>query len=528
MPAQSKAQQRFMGMVHAAQKGELENPSKEVEKAADSMNKKDAKDFASTKHKGLPNHVKQEILKRVREYSFIGDKHLKHPVDMKPLRSDDEMDLQEDRIPQNFNVGVTRDYHTKLATTPREKYDDTNFDDENSGQPDLDEAQAVSGGKVHKFITGKNLKFKGKSYSQIHFETLGVDNSNGTIRFKIIAPKEIFGNEMSLDFRTVRRGPFFKTDTTMKEWGSALDNSYILNKDAKLDGTPKEKDAIDRDMKNINESWSVKDGNVLSNGKLIGYYDFDRDSDSFWVDDVKKGKGQLSFDTKKEVEDYFKKNEKDAVKHLGKLRESTTPSDIIKDLDKVRTDLIKKVDVLIAKKKKLYSNVDIESPMSADEKQLDKDIQSIFSQIQSLIQQKRKIQKESINESPESLQKELEYQLKWAYNHFKQNPKDSRYEKVVKDTIDKIKQLKKIGRLENVNEAMNPREDALLKTFKNIVDDHSALKVKDGGRTILVDVQSANAVLKLYDALSDSNKKSLLKMPVGKMIKMAWHVLGKK
>ena len=70
------------------------------------------------------------------------------------------------------------------------------------------------------------------------------------------------------------------------------------------------------------ESWTVKDGNVLSNGKLIGYYDFDRDSDSFWVDDVKKEKGQLSFDTKKEVEDYFKKNEKDAVKHLQKLRES--------------------------------------------------------------------------------------------------------------------------------------------------------------------------------------------------------------
>jgi len=149
-------------------------------------------------------------------------------------------------------------------------------------------------------------------------------------------------------------------------------------------------------LKNIlNESWTVKDGNVLSNDKLIGYYDFDRDSDSFWVDDVKKGKGQLSFDTKKEVEDYFKKNEKDAVKHLQKLRESvnesSTPSDIIKDLDKVRTDLIKKVDVLIAKKKKLYSDVDITTPMSADEKQLDKDIQSIFSQIQQIIQQKRSI-----------------------------------------------------------------------------------------------------------------------------------------
>jgi hypothetical protein len=80
----------------------------------------------------------------------------------------------------------------------------------------------------------------------------------------------------------------------------------------------------------------------------------------------------------------------------GVIKEDTDTSAIIKDLDKVRHDLIKKVDVLIAKKKKLYSNVDITSPMSADEKQLDKDIQSIFSQIQSLIQQKRKIKTENV------------------------------------------------------------------------------------------------------------------------------------
>jgi hypothetical protein len=49
-----------MGMVHATQKGDMENPSPEVEKAADSMTDKAAKDFASTKHKGLPNHVKKE------------------------------------------------------------------------------------------------------------------------------------------------------------------------------------------------------------------------------------------------------------------------------------------------------------------------------------------------------------------------------------------------------------------------------------------------------------------------------------
>lgn len=56
MPAKSVAQQKFMGMVHAAQKGE-EPASPEVAKVAKDMGKKAAKDFASTKHKGLPDHV---------------------------------------------------------------------------------------------------------------------------------------------------------------------------------------------------------------------------------------------------------------------------------------------------------------------------------------------------------------------------------------------------------------------------------------------------------------------------------------
>jgi hypothetical protein len=55
--AVSKKQQRFMGMVHAAQKGEKAS-SPEVGKVAKSMGKKDAEDFAKTKHKGLPEKAK--------------------------------------------------------------------------------------------------------------------------------------------------------------------------------------------------------------------------------------------------------------------------------------------------------------------------------------------------------------------------------------------------------------------------------------------------------------------------------------
>ena len=57
--AVSKKQQKFMGMVHAAQKGE-KAASPEVAKVAKTMKKKDVTDFAKTKHKGLPTKVKNE------------------------------------------------------------------------------------------------------------------------------------------------------------------------------------------------------------------------------------------------------------------------------------------------------------------------------------------------------------------------------------------------------------------------------------------------------------------------------------
>ena len=62
MPSVSKAQQRFMGLVHAYKKGEVpaSKVSKAVKDAAKSMKKKSTKKFASTKHDDLPNKVRSE------------------------------------------------------------------------------------------------------------------------------------------------------------------------------------------------------------------------------------------------------------------------------------------------------------------------------------------------------------------------------------------------------------------------------------------------------------------------------------
>jgi hypothetical protein len=59
MPAVSRKQQRFFGMVRQAQKeGQAKAASPEVARVASSIKKSDAKDFASTKHKGLPEKKK--------------------------------------------------------------------------------------------------------------------------------------------------------------------------------------------------------------------------------------------------------------------------------------------------------------------------------------------------------------------------------------------------------------------------------------------------------------------------------------
>ena len=67
MPALSKKQQKFMGIVRSIQKGEqpASKFSKDAQDVAKDMKKSSVKKFASTKHKGLP--MKKEILGKLKE-----------------------------------------------------------------------------------------------------------------------------------------------------------------------------------------------------------------------------------------------------------------------------------------------------------------------------------------------------------------------------------------------------------------------------------------------------------------------------
>ena len=79
MPAVSKKQQKFFGIVRAIQKGEMAPTTPETAKAAADMNKSDVKDFASTKHKGLPEK-KKKSLKEFLESISVSYTHLTLPT----------------------------------------------------------------------------------------------------------------------------------------------------------------------------------------------------------------------------------------------------------------------------------------------------------------------------------------------------------------------------------------------------------------------------------------------------------------
>ena len=103
MPSVSKKQQRFFGIVRAGQKGTLKGKKTlEVQRAAASMKKKDVKDFASTKHKGLPE-------KKVTKESFNEDyvKELEDGLVKMDYPSYDEVDKLMCKIAKENDIDTT-------------------------------------------------------------------------------------------------------------------------------------------------------------------------------------------------------------------------------------------------------------------------------------------------------------------------------------------------------------------------------------------------------------------------------------
>ena len=63
----------------------------------------------------------------------------------------------------------------------------------------------------------------------------------------------------------------------------------------------------------------------------------------------------------------------------------------ITQLDTEKKELLNEVTALTEKKNSLYSNMDVESPMTQDEKDLNKEIAAIYSRVNQIVKQKNSL-----------------------------------------------------------------------------------------------------------------------------------------
>ena len=127
MPAVSKKQQKFFGIVRAIQKGEMAPTTPETAKAAEDMKKGDVKKFASTKHKGLPNKVVQKeeldsddkpFLKKLAGKLRKGSKtHAKQADDIEKAMKEES----NPRIPRKKGQPANSKKHSDLYTDENPK-----------------------------------------------------------------------------------------------------------------------------------------------------------------------------------------------------------------------------------------------------------------------------------------------------------------------------------------------------------------------------------------------------------------------
>ena len=123
MPAVSKAQQKFFGIVRAIQKGEMAPTTPETAKAAADMKKSDVKDFASTKHKGLPNKkVAKEAYYGGEEQRKKDERKAKYEKQLKkmlPKRAFDSMGRELD--PRSGKLKEEKDFSQRDKIMKRAK-----------------------------------------------------------------------------------------------------------------------------------------------------------------------------------------------------------------------------------------------------------------------------------------------------------------------------------------------------------------------------------------------------------------------
>jgi hypothetical protein len=142
-------------------------------------------------------------------------------------------------VPQNYMQGRTSDYHTALRGKKKDYSGGTNFKKTNHGQPDVDEEEDDQTNPLN----NKQIALKAESFDKVeHLKLL-----NLALRTMPGSQKQ---KEIIRKLNQVRKAGGMRPlkETSIIEYGQRLDLSFIEDEDARLDGTPKPKDAINRDL----------------------------------------------------------------------------------------------------------------------------------------------------------------------------------------------------------------------------------------------------------------------------------------
>ena len=149
-------------------------------------------------------------------------------------------------VPSNYMQGRTSDYHTALRGKNRDYSGGTNFKKKNHGQPDVEEEDEdqetnhLSNKQTH--IKSDKLKVSEGFDKVEHLSLL-----NQALRAIPGSQKQ---KEIIRKLNKVRKAGGMRPlkEQSIVEYGQRLDLSFIEDEEARLNGTPKSKDAIDRDI----------------------------------------------------------------------------------------------------------------------------------------------------------------------------------------------------------------------------------------------------------------------------------------
>ena len=232
MPSKSKAQQRFFGVVKGIQKGG--SGSGKAKKAAKDMDPKDVDDFASTKHKGLPNRIKKEtkvrslIRKMVREImaeDFAGS----YP---KSKRKEFDKKRQKQSEVLGYKLMGKSDVKTEIgdATIKEGKLKEVNFD------------KVIIPGKVKRFLDRFVDSMKDAQLNRLR---------RSAILYKVIQASGMSPKTLMADIQRIKRG--LQKETKIKEGKDTIfDVAKKVMKDKQHQNYKSKKGIVKLDMQTAN------------------------------------------------------------------------------------------------------------------------------------------------------------------------------------------------------------------------------------------------------------------------------------